>query len=464
MFRSIRGRLLAAYLVVILLALSFLGVHLTRDSEARYLAQVEASLLAQARLIAVHVRDAVAARDRTRTQAEFLGTQYPGNPSIVIVDLAEDVLVDYSADPTLRVERPVRRKELSLALQGHEASGSARLNGVPVVYGVVPVRQKGAVVGAVYVALPLLDLAEQLRHIRSFVGWTLLVTLLWAALVSLLLAHRIAAPIREMRAATARMAAGELHRRVSIRTADELGDLARSLNYMASELERLDAMRREFVADASHELRTPVANLAVAVEALRGSAQAGEPTAAPLLDAIEREVERLRILVENLLDLSAVESGRVQLRMAPTDIADLARETVESFRTRATQGGIALEYNGPAPGLAARADPDRMKQVLGNLIDNALKFTAPGGRVTLSATEHRGRVTFTVDDTGPGIPPEDIPHIFDRFFKADRSRSGHRGAGLGLAIARRLMTAQGGDIRAENRVEGGARFVVTLPA
>ena len=124
MFRSIRWRLLATYLVVILLALSFLGVHLARDSEARYLAQVETGLLAQARLIAVHMRDAVASRDRTRTQKEFLGTQYPGNPSVIIVDRAREVLVTYSADPSLRLEGSGGREGLSPALEGREASGS----------------------------------------------------------------------------------------------------------------------------------------------------------------------------------------------------------------------------------------------------------------------------------------------------------------------------------------------------
>ncbi len=464
MFRSIRWRLLATYLVVVLLALSFLGVHLTRDSEARYLAQVETGLLAQARLIAVHVRDAVASRDRTRTQAEFLGTQYPGNPSVVIVDRTQDVLVDYSANPALRVEGHVERAGLARAVQGEETSGSSTVDGVPVVYGAVPVRRDNDVVGAVYVALPLVELAKQLRHIRTFIGWTVLITMLWAAVVSLLLANRIAGPIREMRVATARMAAGELRQRVQVRTTDELGDLVRSLNYMAAELERLDTMRLEFVADASHELRTPVANLAVAVEALRGGVLALGPETASLLDAVEREVDRLRVLVGNLLDLSAIESGRAQLRMVPADIARLARETAESFRARAEHAGIALVLDGPAQSITARADPERMAQVLGNVLDNALKFTPHGGRVTVSVAEHRSGVTICVEDTGPGIPAADLPHIFDRFFKVDRSRSGRSGAGLGLAISRRLVTAQGGSIRAENRAEGGARFVVTLPA
>lgn len=462
MFRRIRWRLLATYLVVIFLALSFLGVHLTRDSEARYLAQVETSLLAQARLIAVHVRDAVASRDRTRAQMEFLGTQYPGNPSVVIVDRVQEVLVEYVANPGLLAGRAEGREGLARALQGQEASGAATIRGIPVVYGAVPVRRGQVVVGAVYVALPLVELAQQLRHIRTFVGWTVIGTLLWAAIVSLLLAQRIAGPIQEMRVATARMAAGELNQRVPVRTADELGDLARSLNYMATELERLDAVRREFVTDASHELRTPVANLAVAVEALRGDPS--DPAMEPLLDAIQREVERLRLLVENLLDLSSIESGGVHLQLAPTNITRVAHETVESFRGRAAQANIVLTLTEPGRGVTVRADPDRMTQVLSNLLDNALKFTPRGGHVVVSVASHHHHVTISVEDTGPGIPPDDLPHIFDRFFKADRSRSGHRGAGLGLAIARRLITAQGGEIRAENQPERGARFVVTLPA
>ncbi len=464
MFRSIRWRLLATYLVVILLALSFLGVHLARDSESRYLEQVETGLLAQARLIAVHVSAAVASRDPKRTQAEFLGTQYPGNPSVLIVDRAREVLVAYVRDPTASFEKPLRREGLSLALHGQEASGSAAVAGVPVVYGAVPIRVGDQIVGAAYLALPLVELADRLRHIRLVIGWTILGTLLWAALVSLLLAQRIAGPIQEMRTATMRMAAGQLTERVPARTSDELGDLARSLNYMAAELERLDAMRREFVADASHELRTPVANLAVAVEALRASVPASGPETAGLLDAVEREVERLRTLVGNLLDLSSVESGRLQLHLVPTDIAETAERVIESFRARASQQGITLEQLGPTRGLTALADPDRMTQVLSNLLENALKFTPAGGRVTITVSEHRGVIAARIEDTGPGIPTDDLSHVFDRFFKADRSRSGQKGAGLGLAIARGLIVAQGGEITAENRPEGGARFTVTLPS
>ncbi|MDR7480879.1 MAG: ATP-binding protein [Armatimonadota bacterium] len=343
------------------------------------------------------------------------------------------------------------------------ATGVARAHGLPVVYSVVPIRTETGVAGAVHVALPLVELAAQIRHIRSFIAWTVLGTLLWAVVVSLLLAQRLARPIQEMRAATGRLAAGELGVRVPVRTADELGDLARALNYMAAELQRLDDLRRDFVADASHELRTPVANLAVAVEALRGRIACDDPSGETLLRAVEREVDRLRTLVEHLLDLSAIETGRVHLHLVPTDLAGVVRDVVGSFQPRTAQRRVILDQRLPAGGVVARTDPERLAQILGNLLDNAVKFTPAGGRVTVSLAVHRGLVTLAVDDTGPGIPPEDLPHIFDRFYKADRARSDQPGAGLGLAIAQRLAVVLGGRIEAGNRPEGGARFVVTLP-
>lgn len=462
MFRRIRWRLVATYLVVILPALSFLGVHLARDSEARYLAQVETGLLAQARLIAVHVGPAVAAGDAARTRAEFAGTHSPGRPAVVIVDRAGTVLVDAAPERAL-AQRPVPREGLQRALDGQEATGTARIDGVPVVYSAVPIRTAAGVAGAVHIALPLVELAAQIRHIRSFIAWTVLGTLLWAVVVSLLLAQRLAGPIQEMRAATGRLAAGELGVRVPVRTADELGDLARALNYMAAELQRLDELRRDFVADASHELRTPVANLAVAVEALRGSLIPADPSAETLLQAVQRETDRLRALVERLLDLSAIETGRVHLHLVPTDLAEVVRNATTAFRARAAQRQIVLGVHLPAGRTIARTDPERLAQIVGNLLDNAVKFTPAGGQVIVRLAMGRGAATLTVEDTGPGIPPEDLPHIFDRFYKADRARSGQPGIGLGLAIAQRLAVALGGRIEAGNRPEGGARFVVTLP-
>ncbi|MDP2959649.1 MAG: HAMP domain-containing sensor histidine kinase, partial [Longimicrobiales bacterium] len=315
---------------------------------------------------------------------------------------------------------------------------------------------------------PVVELEEQIRHIRFFVGWTVLATLLWAVLVSLLLARRIAGPIQEMQAATARIAAGDLGQRVPVRTADELGDLARSLNYMAAELERLDATRREFVADASHELRTPVANLAVAVSALCDTIPCPDPASAALLDAVGQEVERLRSLVGSLLDLSAVESGRVHLHLVPVDLGDVASRVVESFRPRGAQQGVTLGQSGPPRGVRVHADSDRMEQVLGNLLDNALKFTPSGGCVTVRVTtgSDDGSVRVSVEDTGRGIPAEAQERLFQRMYQAEAEADAavsRRGLGLGLYISSEIVNRLGGRIWVESEVGRGSTFHFTLP-
>lgn len=318
---------------------------------------------------------------------------------------------------------------------------------------------------AAYTAPMKTDLTAQVRHFRWVVAWAAVVAVLIAGVLGLVLARGIAAPVQEMQRVASSLAAGRLSERVPVRTQDELGDLARTFNYMASELERIDSLRQAFVADASHELRTPVANLAVAVEELQAAVGLGDFDQARTFAAdIEREVQRLRRLVDGLLDLSMVESGKVRLNLAPVAPAEVIARATDPFRPRAEQAGVALRTDVPARLPRARADADRTIQVLSNLLDNALKFTPAGGVVTVSAAEQRGHVLIAVGDTGPGIPEGELPHIFDRFYKVDKSRAGGRsGAGLGLAIAKRLVEAQGGIIMVESLEDRGARFVVALP-
>ncbi|MBI4278593.1 MAG: HAMP domain-containing histidine kinase [Armatimonadetes bacterium] len=316
------------------------------------------------------------------------------------------------------------------------------------------------------------SLAVQVQHMRWVIGWAIVVAGLGASVLALLLARSIARPIQEMTAATARLAAGDLSQRVPARTADELGELARGFNAMAAELERMDLLRRAFIADASHELRTPVANLRVAVEALReemgardgaGATSPGAGESPALLEAIEHEADRLGRLVEGMLDLSMLESGRGQATMAATAIGDLATRVAASFRPAADRRGITLSTRVPPALPPVLADAERTAQVLANLLDNALKFTPAGGQVTVRVFERHGHVFVEVADEGPGVPPEHLPHIFDRFYKADRARSERPGAGLGLAIARRLMEMQGGLIMADSTPGQGARFTIGLP-
>lgn len=319
---------------------------------------------------------------------------------------------------------------------------------------------------AAFTAQPRDDvtLQAQVRHLRWVVAWAVVVALAITGTLGLLLARSIAGPVQEMQGVAAALAAGRLNERVPVRTRDELGELARSLNYMAGELERIDSMRRAFVADASHELRTPVANLSVAVEALKAVLDRNPDQATGVVADLEREVQRLGRLVEGLLDLSLVESGKVRLSLTSVALGDVVQRAVQPFLPRAERANITVVNEIPPRLSRVRADVDRTMQVLTNLLDNALKFTPAGGRIAVSAYERRGHVLVSVADTGPGIAEAELPHIFDRFYKVDRSRTGAgRGAGLGLAIAKRLVEAQGGIIMVESKEGQGARFVIALP-
>ncbi len=231
----------------------------------------------------------------------------------------------------------------------------------------------------------------------------------------------------------------------------------------ATELRRTERLRRELTANVSHELRTPLTSIKGFTETLLDGAMRDEATCRRFLTIIQSEVDRLVKLVDDLLDLSRLESRHVTLDLQPVDVGALAAHTADKLRPLADAGGLTLLVQAP-PGVVAPADRDRLEQVLTNLIDNALKYTPPGGRVEVSVVPRGEEVEVTVSDTGRGIPPEDLPHVFERFYRVDRSRTrGSGGTGLGLAIARHIVEAHGGRISVRSRPGEGTTFTVTLP-
>lgn len=230
-----------------------------------------------------------------------------------------------------------------------------------------------------------------------------------------------------------------------------------------TQVQRLEAVRRDFISNISHELRTPLASLKALVETLQDGALDDPPAARRFLEQAGTEVEAMIQLTSELLELSRVESGRVPLQLDPTPVEALLQAAVERLQLQAGRAGVSLQVETP-PGLPpVLADAPRLEQVLVNLLHNAIRFTSSGGRVTLGAALQGAEVVFSVQDTGLGIPAVDLPRIFERFYKADRSRSGG-GTGLGLAIARHLVEAHGGRIWVES-VEGrGSRFSFSIPA
>jgi two-component system, OmpR family, sensor histidine kinase BaeS len=275
-----------------------------------------------------------------------------------------------------------------------------------------------------------------------------------------LLSRRVLRPIGLLTAASRRLGDGDLTLRVPVRGHDEMSQLARSFNRMADSLQRGEERQRRLVADVAHELRTPLANLRGYLEALKDGVVPASPE---LFASLHEEAVLQQRIVDDLQDLALAEAGALAYHRTTTDLAELLETCLTAHQAAAEAAGVALRVR--ARPVLVDADPDRLRQVIGNLVTNALRATPRGGRVTLRAEGTGARATVSVQDTGRGIPAPDLPYIFDRFWRADQAR--HRttgGAGLGLAIARQIVIDHSGRIEVASVVGTGTTVTVTLPA
>jgi len=290
-----------------------------------------------------------------------------------------------------------------------------------------------------------------------------------AVLLSILVSRRVVLPVQEMQIASQRIADGHYEERVgmpgraSSGDLDELGRLALSFNRMATQLEQTESLRLELIGNVAHELRTPLASIKGYMEGLIDGVL---PAEAATFQQVYREADRLQRLVHDLQELSRVEAGAYELDPQPTAPERLVDGVVTRLGHQFEEKAVTLEIDVPAELPRVRADEDRIGQVLLNLVGNALQYTPSGGRVCLSARSEGERVRFSVEDTGVGIPPEHLLHIFERFYRVDKSRSrAGGGSGIGLTIARYLVEAHGGQIKAASDGPGqGSTFSFTLPA
>jgi signal transduction histidine kinase len=300
----------------------------------------------------------------------------------------------------------------------------------------------------------------------SRVNRVLLIGAIGAAIVALLLgillARTLSRPIRELTAATRAVALGDLEQKVPVRSQDELGELATSFNQMSADLRKARELRRQMTADIAHDLRTPLSIILGHAEAL---SEGVLPPSSETYHVLHEEAKRLSRMVEELRTLSLAEAGELDLVPRPVSPEDLLARTVAAYGPQAEKKGVELTLDAGHDLPDIDVDPDRMVQVLDNIMSNALRFTPEGGRVQLSARDDRGQVQLIVEDDGPGIPAEEVPYIFTRFYRGDKARSGQEGSsGLGLAIARSIVEAHGGQISAESKKGQGMRFIVELPA
>jgi signal transduction histidine kinase len=493
--RTFQGRLLLAFVAVFIVAFGIVSVATVIALDANLRSQSRTTLESRARAVAAVIR----------VQAEAAASGNPFSQTVVsaggvlnadvrelveasLPDVADDVAL---ADVRLRFGLPsattgggtafipaVSPSTFTAQLTRPPSPGQARDSvGYAEKFtfedpnGVRPTWML-----EVSLSAPYTTRASTIAAVVGLLAATSVALLGLALVISAMLARRFTAPLRRLTEAARALAEGDLDRRVpadsAFTGAREIAELSRQFNTMAAQVqETMDAIvadrdrSREFLADVSHELRTPLAALRTFNELLREKAGQDAEARAEFLEATGQQIERLDWLAQNLLELSKLDSGLVNLDLRPDDLRATVQSAVESVEVAARRRGVSLETEVPNAPLVIRHDPPRIGQAVGNLVGNAVKFTPRGGSVRLVLTPHRGGAMIRVIDTGTGIDAEELPHIFDRFYRGSRaSEARGSGSGLGLAIVRSIVDMHGGRIAVDSRLDHGTTFTVTLPA
>jgi signal transduction histidine kinase len=304
--------------------------------------------------------------------------------------------------------------------------------------------------------------AEFLANVQQAALIGVIIAAIVAILVGTWLFRQITRPLEELRSAAQTLADGDLSVRIPVSSPDEVGKLAVAFNDMAAEVERHEALRRQMVADVAHELRTPLSVMRGNIEAMMDGLL--QPSQGELSE-VHHEVLRLARMVEDLRTLSLADAGKLHLAMEPLDAGELVRTAVRRMTPLAKAQDVAIQAKAPDRPVPIRGDEDRLQQALMNLIDNGMRHAPAGGSVEVETGQANGKAFLAVTDDGPGIPADELPNLFDRFWRGDKSRSrGGGGSGLGLAIVHQIVTLHVGEVSVESPPAGGSRFIITLPS
>ena len=294
-----------------------------------------------------------------------------------------------------------------------------------------------------------------------FLIWGACVAIAIALIITFFLSRRISAPICALTETARKLGQGDFSQRVQVRDKTEVGELGQAFNSMAGDLQKGERLRRNMVADVAHELRTPLSNVRGYLEAIREGVV--KPDAATIR-SLEEETTLLSRLVDDLQDLSLAEAGKLELVCQSEDIAELINRTVAAVQAQAIAKEVSLSTDLPQELPLVNIDSHRISQVLRNLLENALAHTAKGDAINVAAARQGDWVEISVADTGEGIPPGDLPNIFERFYRVDKSRArATGGSGLGLTIVKHLIESHGGMIEVQGKLGEGSRFSFTLP-
>jgi signal transduction histidine kinase len=388
-----------------------------------------------------------------------------GSPDAVtlrILDPQGRLLTTSAPQTDKRVKNWLEVPGVREALQNKSVQGKAKglFSNDDRLYAAKPIVRNGRLLGVLRMSITIEQFQRQFNRLILSVLLSLVVTVFLCAIISEYLTRSIARPIQSMRNFAVRMGGGHFGDKLNIRQNDELGQLAFELNRMSERLASLDSERRSFLANVSHELRTPVSNVFVTLEALASGADEEPEIRDRFIGTAQDEVKRLSRLIHDLLDLGRLEAGVTQLEKKDFRLKSLIERAVRAVELRLQSNNVGIKLD--LPDVKVNGDPERLLQAFLNILDNAIKYSIPNSQVSIIGQLEINQIVIKISDQGPGIDENDMPHIFEQFYTADRSRSGNS-TGLGLAIAKRIVEAHNGTITAGTNVDKGATFTIQLP-
>jgi signal transduction histidine kinase len=462
---SLRVKLAVSNILPILLLVPFLSLFLFYSLEELFSQALLQQLTFQARLLLEQIQQQPELIENRSTAQQFLAEVASLTDARVVL-LSKDgtVVASNRSEDLGRLGQPYRDTAVAQALQGEPAQGVGPGFTAEVAYVVLPLRHDGNTTGALRVSYEVAYMRSAFRQLQWVILEGMAVTVVLGLGLGLGLATTIARPLRELTERVQDIAKGNYQARVTLRDGDEIGVLAQSFNQMAAQLEEAEQTRARQLAAIAHELTRPLAGMQAAVETLHDGADAEVEVREALYTGVEEELARLERLIGTLHGLHQQALRPISLNQAEISLERVIRASAANFEPIAARLGITLSIELPRGLPRIYADEDRLIQVLTNLLDNALKFTSRGGQVTVQVGEQADAVWVRVADTGVGIAPDELPYVFQQFYRGDASRPPEKqGMGLGLAICHEIITAHGGQIWAESEPNRGACFTFTLP-
>ncbi len=465
MLKSIRVRIALLYLLLLVAVMLVTGFFLLNMLENYHISlekeKLEQTGLLAAEFMAPFLREEVDPVLLSSVSESF-SRQF--NARVIVVDPRQMVLGD-SVRIGGMLGMGLDRREVEIALEGRvgQSVQFSELSDQWVLQVAVPIQAEdnGWILGAAFLSTSLTPMYETIAAVQRFLIVSTLISMVLAVGLAGLISHHLTVPIKELTDAARQMAEGKLDQKIEIKSRDEIGQLARQFNIMASKVSEMNQRLTRFVADVSHELRTPLASMLIGIQSLQNYEM--EPQQQKeFINDINTQTQRMIYLVEDLLELTRRQEGADIKEAVPLGL--VLEEVLETTEPRVQRKGLTLfrEVEEELPYLEISGEG--FKRVLFNLLDNAIKFTSPGGWLKVKTLTTSHQVSITVEDTGCGIPQDALPYIFERFYRVDQARAREMGgSGLGLSICKEIVELYGGSIIVASQENKGSEFTITFP-